>query len=524
MVADGFHVTKQLPSPSRRGILLGIASAAAAGTQLSTLTEAVAAPKRSIAESPCPTPWQRHLMSRLSFGYCARTLTDMQVAGSWEGWLAQQLAPTSLQETAKALEIAKWFPDLAQVPEVKWSASNSRTKGGIGYANDLANLSMLRRIYSRRQVLETMVDFWSNHLHVRADHEFAWVHRASYDTLIRAHALGKFDDLLVAASLHPAMLLYLDNWTSKRGAPNENQGRELLELHTVGRAAGYTEQMVKDSATILSGWTVDAFNTWDRYYDAGRHTTGPVQVLGFTHANGSPDGSVVTEAYLRYLAHHPATALRIATKLARAFVSDTPTTTLVNHLAGVFRSSGTDITATLRALVAHPDFHSHQGNLVRNPIDDFVATCRVLEIEAHAPAGGESFSELAVSVAQTTPLYQWPRPDGQPSGGDTWTSPTRMLNSFRMHWALASGWPDMGAGYKSPTRWLPTQRVQLGEAVDHLCRLILGKPSTQRIRAAVATATESKTSSSITRDHPLRGPLFTRALVVLLDSPDHMTR
>src|SRR6195952_1809614 len=105
---------------------------------------------------------------------------------------------------------------------------------------------------SERSVLETMTDFWSSHLHIPIGHDYAWVYRFDYDAAIRQHALGSFEDLLVACSLHPAMRTYLGNWQSVKNKPNENQGRELLELHTLGREAGYTEQMVKDSAKILS--------------------------------------------------------------------------------------------------------------------------------------------------------------------------------------------------------------------------------------------------------------------------------
>jgi len=513
-----------LPHPSRRGVLLGGAAATGALAGSVVLADpASAATVNPYTRTSVPSAWQRHLMNRLGCGWSRSTFADLEAAGGASAWLSHQLSPTTLTETTKARALASWFPDMHEPAATKWTKNTSGVKGGWVYAEDLASYTMLRRTYSRRQVLETMVDFWSNHLHVHADHDTAWVHRASYDSLIRTHALGKFDDLLVAASLHPAMLLYLDNWRSVKGAPNENQGRELLELHTVGRAAGYTEQMVKDSATILSGWTVDAFDTWDRYYDAGRHTTGPVQVLGFSHANGSPDGSSVTEAYLRYLAHHPATALRIATKLAKAFVSDAPSTALVNHLAGVFRSSGTDIKATLRALVAHPDFHSHQGNLVRNPIEDFVATCRVLGVNVTAPVSDESFARSAIWVPQTTLLYQWPRPDGSPYGAVVWSSATRMLSSFRMHWDLIAGWwPTHEVTYRKPAAWLPQQRIRFDQYVDHLCRTVLGKPSTPRLLSGAVAAVGYGPSSVITASHPVQQWLFVRLMAVLLDSPDHM--
>src|SRR6195952_3339304 len=155
---------------------------------------------------------------------------------------------------------------------------------------------------SERSVLETMTDFWSSHLHIPIGHDYAWVYRFDYDATIRQHALGTFEDLLVACSLHPAMRVYLDNWKSVRNAPNENQGRELLELHTVGRDAGYTEDMVKSSAKILSGYAVDwgTGKTFTPLYDPAKHTTGAVSVLGFSHANTSTDGQAVATAYLKY--------------------------------------------------------------------------------------------------------------------------------------------------------------------------------------------------------------------------------
>ena len=233
-----------------------------------------------------PSATQRHLMNRMGCGWSRSTFARMRAAGSAGAWFEGQLRPGSVKESAKAGELAGWFPDLWESPRTKWERNRSGSKGGWEYAADLASWSMLRRVYSERQVLETMVEVWSDHLHVHANGDLAWVQRAGYDATIRKHALGTFEDLLVACTLHPAMLLYLDNWRSVKGAPNENHGRELLELHTVGRVSGYTEQMVKDSARILSGFTVDAFGSWDGFYDPARHTTGAVQVLGFTHANG----------------------------------------------------------------------------------------------------------------------------------------------------------------------------------------------------------------------------------------------
>ena len=464
-------------------------------------------------------------MNRMGCGYSRTTFKAMRKAGSPEKWFEKQLSPGKVKESKTAGKVRSWYPDLAHSATTRWSNQSSGTKGGWQYAVDLANYSMMRRIHSERQVLESLVDFWSNHLHVHANSDLGWVHRTDYDDLIRRHALGRFDEMLVEASLHPAMLLFLDNWRSVRGFPNENQGRELLELHTVGRTSGYTEAMVKDSAKILSGYTVDAFKSWAGLYDPAKHTTGAVQVLGFTAANRSEDGRRSTKDYLRYLAHHPATARNIARKLALHYVSDTPSTRVVNHLAKVFRDSGTDIKATLRALVAHPEFKKSKGVLVRTPIEDFVATVRALDITILRPTADDSFARAAVWIPQSTLVYHWPRPDGSPYGNALWSSPTRMLSSFRLHWNLTAGWwPTKGVRTKAPKKFLPEKQIRLDAWVDHLSREILGRPSSKRMLDAALTAVGYGAGEKVTKDHQLTDWLFVRLVGSLLDSPDHMKR
>jgi uncharacterized protein (DUF1800 family) len=428
-------------------------------------------------------------------------------------------------ESTTAAALTSWFPDLRESPERKWQRNVTKSKGGWEYARDLANYTMLRRIYSHRPVLETMVDFWSNHLHVPANGDLSWPLRWDYDQTVRRHALGRFEDLLVACTLHPAMLIFLDTWKSVKGAPNENHGRELLELHTVGRTSGYTEQMVKDSAKILSGYTVEAHTTWRGKYDQARHTTGPVQVLGFTDANRSADGAALAKEYLRYLAHHPATARTIARKLAVRFVSDTPSNALVDHLAKVFRDSGTDIKATLRALVAHKEFQRSVGEKVRTPVEDLIATVRVLGVNVHKPRSVKAFGFVMSSVHQSMVLYQWPRPDGPPDRNSAWSSATRLLSSFRMHWNIGGGWyPTGNVSYRKSTAWLPQKRIRFDQYVDHLCRTIHGTRSTPRILKAAVQATGCRPGEVITSNHAVANWMFVRLLGVLLDSPQHMTR
>jgi len=476
------------------------------------------------AKTAVPTARQLHLMNRLGTGFSVAAFRQMTAAGGETAWFERQLDPASVSENARGAAVPGWFPDLRRSPAEIWQTDQGSGKPGWEYARDLCNAALLRRTYSSRSVLESMVEFWSNHLHVDANHFPAFTVRSSYDDVIREHALGRFEDMLVAATLHPAMLLFLDNWKSVKNNPNENHGRELLELHTVGRDAGYTEQMVKDSAKILSGWTV-VRDTWVRQYDANRHTTGAVTVLGFSRANSAADGSAVTEQYLRYLANHPATAQRICRKLAIRFVSDDPPAALVDRLAAVYLDSGTDIKPVLRALVAREEFWASAGQQVRTSMDDCIATLRALDVRASGPTGLSSFANELCWTLNSTLAFQWPRPDGPPERAGAWASTTRMLNSFRMHWNIAGGWwPNGEVTYRKPASFLPQKRVRFDQFVDHLCRVVLGRKSTSRILRAACEGIDVAPGEVITAKHAVISWKFPRLLAVLLDSPAHMSR
>ncbi len=482
--------------------------------------------KRRFAVNPyratkVPSPYALHLMNRLGCGWSIATWEQMRADGGPSAWLDRQLEPATVPEHPKVGYLDRWFPELFETPAVKFTKS----KVGYAYADQLSSWTMLRRIHSRRQVHETMVDFWSNHFHVGAVGGTAWTQRVGYDQTIRAHALGRFEDLLVACSLHPAMLLYLDNFRSVKDAPNENHGRELLELHTVGRTSGYTEQMVRDSAVILSGWRVDFRRTWEQRYNPRQHTTGPVQVLGFSHPNAEVDGRQLTVDYLRYLAGHPATARAIATKLVIRFVGDYPSAALVDQLAGVYLAHGTDLRPVLRQLVASPEFKGSAGQKYRTPVDDLVATARALQVRARKPSGRRSFAHQISHLHRGLPLFQWPRPDGAPERNADWASAARMLSSFRMHWDLASGTrPSRDVRYRKPQRWLPRKRLRLDRYVDHLSRTLLGRRSTRTMLKAVCQATGYPPEERIDKRHPLARGEFVRVAAVLLDSPAHLTR
>ncbi len=481
-----------------------------------------------------------HMANRFAYGYTPQLRREMKAAGGALAWFEGQLRPGRIAD-ADADSMASWFPDRDLSAAEHFELAETTTGHFAETTGNHARWTLLRRTYSHRQLHEVMSEFWLNHLHVHSLADLTWLWRTSYDNVIRQHALGRFDEMLQAATIHPAMLTYLDadlsivqRRTTSGGEiietdrVNENLGRELLELHTVGRSGTtYGEADVLHSAFILTGYRVDRFASWAYSYDPEAHFTGPVKVLDFTDANTERDGRAVLRRYLTYLAHHPATAQRIARKLAVRFVSDTPSSGLVDELAKVFSESGTDIKATLRALVNHPEFKASAGRKVRTPSEDLVATLRAYDVDItrpqHEQDAANALYYLSKNIGQAP--FGWARPDGFPDDGSAWSSASRMMGSFHTHYALAAGYfPSTGINYRPKTSWLPQQRIRFDEFVDHLCRTLQGRPSTSVVLGAACIVTDMRPSDVVTQDHVLINFRLPRLFGILLDTPAHMTR
>ena len=276
-------------------------------------------------------------------------------------------------------------PALAQVLDSR----GVRPRYQVGL--DLIAQTMALRILSRHQLFEATADFWSNLLYIPAAEarSFAW--RADYDsTVIRANTFGSFPAMLAASVNHPAMATYLSNDLNEKAAINENLGRELLELHTVGRDA-YDESDVRAMSRLLTGFTVSTGNVSQCGYDPNRHQTGKVRVLGHTEANADADGRAALSRTLRYLALHEATARRIAVRLCTRFLHDSPPGDLVRDVAAAYRRSGGSVVPMLRTLVRHPAFARSEGAKVLKPGDDLVRACRVLGLQPSGAVGSGAF-------------------------------------------------------------------------------------------------------------------------------------
>jgi len=475
----------------------------------------------------------RHFVDRFSYGHTPALDQAVRSAGGGRAWFEDQLSPDRIKDKPGG-KVRGWYPSLWYSPAKLFYRNYHDIKPAWEVMTDFGRWTMMRRTLSTHQVHELMVEFWSNLLHVPVGDDSAWPYRIAYDKLIRAHALGRFDDMLVKTTTHPCMGLYLDNATSTKRAPNENLGRELLELHTVGVDAGYTEKDVKSSAKMLTGYRAEIYArgpkgeydaVWAKYV-TDDHYVGKLKIFGFKSPNKHADGRKATEQYLRYLAHHPATAKRIAHRLAVRFVSDDPSADLVRTVARAWTRSGTDVKATLRALVAHPQFASSAGRKVRMPLEDTIATIRALEIKPKKPKHDGAFADAIFWVASNQGMtpYDWPAPNGHPESNGPWSSAGRALTSFDMHRSLgARWWPRQDAHFPPYAAFLPALPAKYGEVIDHASVKLLGVHASGKVKDAIALRSGRALNQKVTASDMSDG-WVAQLLTALLSSPTHMTR
>jgi uncharacterized protein (DUF1800 family) len=339
---------------------------------------------------------------------------------------------------------------------------------------ELSMAKVTRAIYSERQLQQVMDDFWFNHFNVFAGKgDDRWLLTSYERDVIQPHAFGKFKDLLTATAKSPAMLFYLDNFLSadpraaqraaaeramrqqrrrggfggprtrpmpnpqqngqkKERGLNENYGRELMELHTLGVDGGYTQKDVTEVARCFTGWTIDKPRQYaDFKFDERLHDPDAKYVLGKKiHAGGMKDA----EQVLDLLAHHPSTAKFISTKLARRFVSDAPPPSLVNRMAETFKSSDGDIRAVLKTMIWSPEFWSREAYRakIKTPFELVVSAARVMGTDVDTPM------PLVQWVGRIgEPLYQCQPPTGYADKAEAWVNTGALLNRLNYSLALA---------------------------------------------------------------------------------------
>src|SRR5271154_5533278 len=319
---------------------------------------------------------------------------------------------------------------------------------------ELQQAKVLRAILSERQLQEVMTDFWFNHFNVFMNKETDQIYTPSYERdAIRPHALGKFRDLLLATAEHPAMLVYLDNWQSigpdsdavvaskplfgkpkaERGL-NENYGREVMELHTVGVNGGYTQADVTNLSKILTGWTIEhpEFGGGPEF-DPRKHEPGSKTFFGQTVKQ---DGFNEGEKTLAWLAAQPQTAHFISYKLAQRFVADDPPPALVDAMAKTFLASDGDIKEVLRTMERSPEFWSRKyyRTKMKTPLEFVASAFRATQTSPSNPAA-------IVNTLKTMgePLYQMQPPTGYPMTADHWMNSAAIVDRLNFSLQLTGG-------------------------------------------------------------------------------------
>lgn len=424
-----------------------------------------------------------HALNRMTWGAAPREHERVSAMGI-DAFLDEQLDPASIRDRR-----ADWRA--ASIESIHEPIGELYDFNEDRLLFDLTRHKLVRAVFSRRQLYEVMVDFWTDHLNiVSSKGDCQWLKVADDRDVVRAHALGRFRDLIRASATSPAMLIYLDGHDNKvehpGEAPNENYARELLELHTLGVHGGYTQQDVMEVARCLSGWTYEnapfrfdmnrfSFSAAKVEFDPARHDTGSKNVLGVTIPTGG--GADDLERVLDIVCAHPSTARYIATKLCRRFIGDEPDDAAVGHVADAFSQSGGDIKVTLRALFGTDAFQAARGGLFKRPFRFVVSALRTTDAATDC---GEAIMAALARMGHSP--FQYPTPDGYPMEAAPW------MGTLLWRWNFAL---ELASGSLSGSSVNEASLAQRAGGGRELAAHVLGRQPAAEERGALNAAPQS---------------------------------
>jgi uncharacterized protein (DUF1800 family) len=474
------------------------------------------------------------------FGLGARPGELKAIAGDPRGWLKAQLTPettlpapmASLPTTvAAAGEFGKWLVglgllgkrggDLAKLYQQGAKPAADMATGGNGQALGVeqsyiqyfgpgyaaaVEARFQTATGSERPFFERLSRFWANHFTVSAAKpEIIALAPVFERDVVRPRVTGRFEEMLLASCRHPGMLMYLDNYISigpnsplayhpeylppylreRMKGLNENLGRELLELHTLGVRSGYTQADVTTLAKIITGWSIFGPNQAPPngdlfHYIDYAHEPGPQTLLGRSYpAEGEAQGRQA----LRDLAHHPATARHLATKLARHFIADDPPPAAVERIAAAYTASHGDLGVTAAAIVDSPEAWTEPATKLKTPDDYLVSTVRALH---GPPLKGQALVGLLDRMGQRP--YWPPGPDGWPDIQDGWIAADAVWKRLEFASRLSQGYAAANIDPLSIADWAlgPTlspathSAIHAAESPAQGLALLLVSPDFQR--------------------------------------------
>ena len=419
--------------------------------------------------------------------------------------------------------------------------------------SELIEAKLLRAIYGERQLDEVMTDFWFNHFNIFIGKGPDRYLVTSYERdVIRPHALGKFEDLLAATAKSPAMLFYLDNWLSvgpdsdfaprrpgyyrrrfpnnlpkerpplqaknkQRRGLNENYGRELMELHTLGVNGGYTQRDVTEVARVFTGWTIEQPKKGGGFrFEERMHEPGNKIVLGHRiKPKGEKEGMEV----LRILARHPSTAKFISTKLALRFVSDNPPPALVDRMAQTFLKKDGDIREVLRTMFYSPEFWAPDTYRVKvkTPLEFVVSAVRATGAEVQ-----DAMPLVRTLNTMGMPLYGMQPPTGYSMKADTWVNSSALLGRMNFALALSNG-KVKGIGVE-PDHVLGSAPSDAEGTLAALENALLAGDVSKQTHETILKQLDEPQISKRRLDDPARPPDVAGIAGLILGSPEFQRR
>lgn len=472
-----------------------------------------------------------HLLQRFTYGPTKDLVAEVTKVGA-DNWFEKQLEHLSIPDAEVDAYLAKWdiFNYIHKDMNFLWPLAESEgdiNKGQIFNSNHMSGrvlhlYTLIRQAHSNRQVFELMVEFWHDHFNITTlgddtkDGHLDWHTNDWNKRVIRQYALTKFEDLLQATALHPAMIVYLDGELSTKELPNENYGRELLELHTVTPKSGYTQADIIDASKLFSGLRVK----WpERWYQRGprpfpqgnlltdgipfasmlqeqRQNFGTFKIMGWQRTVTSVHQVLpAITSLLNYLASHPETAKTIALKLGRRFVEDVPSQKFISDIAASYTSSGGDIKATLQAVYKHSDFKNAIGTKLKRPGEDYISVARSLDVWPNFTRVQKwqgitrEFAFPAIVANELARMghapLSWPFPDGYPDVASSWVNASYQVTRWNVYGNFVQGntWnqPDWEA-------LLPNRETNLDRQIDQVSQLLLFKELGSADRTSVRNA------------------------------------
>ncbi|NDJ86551.1 MAG: DUF1800 domain-containing protein, partial [Chloroflexi bacterium] len=356
-----------------------------------------------------------HLLNRATYGPRPGQIEEVERMGR-DRWLEEQLDFRSIDDTRCDWRLRRYDTLKMRPADVM---SFDRNRSYVAY--ELARATLVRAVFSRRELFEVMVGFWSDHFSIyQYKGQVAFLKTIDDREVIRRHAMGKFRDLLSASAHSPAMLHYLDNTVNEKSHPNENYAREIMELHTLGVDGGYTEHDIQEVARCFTGWTMT--NSGEFQFREDWHDDGKKMVLGheIPAGGGKRDGEQVIDI----LAQHPSTPTFVCTKLVRRFIADDPPPEYVDACVQTWQDTNGDIRLILRTLFNHPEFDNAPPKYKR----PFTLLTSILRATNAQYTGDEELINR-LDVMGHRPFF-WQTPDGYPDTADIWA------NSRFQYWKL----------------------------------------------------------------------------------------